>query len=120
MDIVSGVKYLHSKGIIHRDLKPENILADENSRLKLADFGISKLMPHDEADFQTSVGTVTYMAPEVYLHQPYDKSVDVWALGIIFFEMAMLNYPFSQSVSIWLYQYFQPLNETNFRTELAF
>lgn len=59
MDIVSGTKYLHSKGIIHRDLKPENILADENSRLKLADFGISKLVPHDEADFQTSVGTVT-------------------------------------------------------------
>lgn len=59
MDIVSGTKYLHSKGIIHRDLKPENILADENSRLKLADFGISKLVPYDEADFQTSVGTVT-------------------------------------------------------------
>lgn len=44
------------------------------------------------------------MAPEVYLHQPYDKSVDVWALGIIFFEMAMLIYPFSQSVSTQQYQ----------------
>ena len=76
MDIVFGVKYLHSRGIIHRDLKPENILVDEDHRLKIADFGVSKLLFNNNADYHTAVGTMTYMAPEVYLHQPYDKSVD--------------------------------------------
>lgn len=75
MDIAFGVKYLHSKGIIHRDLKPENILIDENHRLKIADFGISKLVD-PMADYHTAVGTYTYMAPEVFLHLPYDKTVD--------------------------------------------
>lgn len=59
MDIVSGVNFLHSKGIIHRDLKPENILVDEKSRLKLADFGISKFVIDDQANLQTLVGTLT-------------------------------------------------------------
>lgn len=98
MDIAFGLKHLHSKGIIHRDLKPENILIDENNRLKLADFGISKFASQ-KADFHTAIGTWLYMAPEVFLHQAYDKSVDVWGLGIIFYEMAMLKYPFSKAVS---------------------
>ncbi|CRL07403.1 CLUMA_CG020376, isoform A [Clunio marinus] len=97
MDIAMGIRFLHSKSIIHRDLKPENVLVDENHRLKIADFGIAKSMIDNVATCQTSVGTITYMAPEVYLHQPYDKKVDVWALGIIFYEMAMMKYPFTKA-----------------------
>lgn len=98
-----AVKYLHSKGIIHRDLKPENLLLDENHRLKIADFGIAKLICSNIPDFHTAVGTTLYMAPEVYLHLPYDKTVDTWGLGMIFYEMAMMKYAFSQAVSasIW-------------------
>lgn len=100
MDIAYGLKYLHSKEIIHRDLKPENILVDGDHRMKLADFGISKLA-NPKADFHTAIGTITYMAPEVYLLDPYDKSIDVWALGIIFYEMAMMAYPFTKTVSFF-------------------
>lgn len=76
MDVVNGLKYLHSRGIIHRDLKPENVLVDEDHRLKIADFGVSKPLLDNNPDYHTAVGTIPYMAPEVYLHQPYDKSVD--------------------------------------------
>ena len=48
---------------------------------------------------ETCVGTIKYMAPEVYLHKPYTTSCDIWALGIIFYEMAMLSYPFTNAVS---------------------
>lgn len=99
LDILDGIKFLHSKGIIHRDLKPENVLVDENHRLKIADFGVAKIMASSDAARHTAIGTFSYMAPEVYLHKPYNKSVDVWALGIIFYEMAMTAYPFSQTVS---------------------
>lgn len=76
MDVVVGVKFLHSKAIIHRDLKPDNILVDTSHRLKIADFGVAKLNSSQKADYYTAIGTFLYMSPEVYLHQPYDKSVD--------------------------------------------
>lgn len=94
-----AVKYLHSKGIIHRDLKPENCLLDKNHRIKIADFGIAKLVPIDVALNHTAVGTLSYMAPEVYLHQPYDRTVDTWALGLLFYELATLNYALTTIVS---------------------
>lgn len=59
MDVAVGVRYLHNIGIIHRDLKPDNILVDEKHRLKIADFGISKVYTGAGADFQTAVGTLT-------------------------------------------------------------
>lgn len=76
MDVAVAVKFLHSKSIIHRDLKPDNILVDYNHRLKIADFGVAKLHSSQMADYQTAIGTLIYMAPEVYMHQPYDRTVD--------------------------------------------
>ena len=77
MDMVVGLKYLHSKGVIHRDLKPENVLADKLHRLKIADFGVSKITEAAAgANNHTLVGTSMYMAPEVTSGLPYDKSCD--------------------------------------------
>lgn len=91
---MTGVRYLHDHGVMHRDLKPENILIDESKRCVVADFGIAKFRNYSE----TITGTPTYMAPEVRQNKVYDKSVDAWALGIIFFELATLQFPFSQEV----------------------
>jgi NIMA (never in mitosis gene a)-related kinase len=99
-DIAHGVKYLHKKNIIHRDLKPENILIDGNWRMKLCDFGISKMVENANPQHQTSIGTLAYMSPEVYMHRPYDTSCDIWALGLILYEMAFSKYMLNRDVRI--------------------
>ncbi|XP_070508307.1 serine/threonine-protein kinase Nek5-like [Chironomus tepperi] len=96
MDIAYGLKFLHSKNIIHRDVKPENILMTSDYRIKLADFGVSKIVSDCFPQVHTSIGSLAYMSPEVYLHRPYGKKCDIWALGLIFYEMAMMKYPFTQ------------------------
>ena len=106
MDIAYGLRFLHSKSIIHRDVKPENILMTSDYRVKLADFGISKIVGDDYAQAHTSIGSLVYMSPEVYLHQPYDKKCDIWALGLIFYEMAMMKHPFGRVVSSCCINYF--------------
>ena len=90
--ILEGVSYLHSKGIVHRDLKPENILLENKgdiSKLKIIDFGLTAkyndACPMSLLD--TQWGTILYMAPEVALKQEYSKSIDIWSLGIIMYNL---------------------------------
>jgi len=84
--LVEGVDYLHNQGIAHRDLKPENLLCSETDRgvvIKIADFGLSKAFSGESA-LQTSCGTPDYAAPEVLrMEGVYDKSVDLWSIGVI-------------------------------------
>jgi calcium/calmodulin-dependent protein kinase I len=84
--LVEGVDYLHSKGIAHRDLKPENLLCSENEEgvvIKIADFGLSKAFSNGSV-LETSCGTPDYAAPEVLrMDGAYDKSVDLWSMGVI-------------------------------------
>lgn len=95
-NISEGVKALHENNIIHRDLKPDNILLDGNRKMKIADFGISKVRSKLVAGAvkQTMIGTKVYMAPEVMKGVPYDESVDIWSLGIVFYEMMTLKHPY--------------------------
>jgi len=84
--LVEGVDYLHSKGIAHRDLKPENLLCSENNEgvvIKIADFGLSKAFSNGSV-LDTHCGTPDYAAPEVLrMEGSYDKSVDLWSMGVI-------------------------------------
>jgi calcium/calmodulin-dependent protein kinase I len=84
--LVEGVDYLHSKGIAHRDLKPENLLCSENEEgvvIKIADFGLSKAFANGSM-LETHCGTPDYAAPEVLrMEGTYDKSVDLWSMGVI-------------------------------------
>jgi len=84
--IVSAVEYLHANGIAHRDLKPENLLSAENDGqevIKIADFGFSKNF--GEEKLMTSCGSPGYVAPEVLTCESYDKSVDMWSIGVIIY-----------------------------------
>lgn len=91
--ICEGVAYLHDHGIVHRDLKPGNIFIDDG-RVKIGDYGLSKFISCSRRSGQTeSVGTVHYMAPEI-ANGRYGREIDVYAVGIILFEMLTGHVPF--------------------------
>ena len=91
--LMQGVKYLHSIGVIHRDLKPANIFLTANSTLKIADFGISKLVTAS-AVAQTVIGTPFYIAPEICENKAYTNKADVWSAGCVLYELSSLEKPF--------------------------
>ncbi len=90
--ICEALQYAHEQGIVHRDIKPENILLDKQGRLKIADFGIAKILgtPGGEEALTggRSLGTPHYMAPEqVEKPQSVDHRADIFSLGVVFYEM---------------------------------
>jgi polar amino acid transport system substrate-binding protein len=93
--IADGLDYAHSKDIVHRDLKPNNILMDEDNNPYIADFGLAK---HTEGKIELTntmmTGTAAYMAPEIARLGKSTKSSDVYALGIILFEMLTGKLPY--------------------------
>ncbi len=91
--ICEALQFAHDEGILHRDIKPENILLDSKGRIKIADFGIAKLVgePHGETNLTvggSTLGTPHYMAPE-QLERPgeVDHRADIYSLGVVFYEM---------------------------------
>ena len=95
-EVISAVKYLHTRTppIIHRDIKPENILLDQEGRCKLADFGWSNF--DEGGKFRdTYCGTPEYLAPEMITKSGHNESVDIWALGVLIFEMLTGRTPFN-------------------------
>lgn len=79
---------------IYRDLKPENVFVFDDGNLKLGDFGLSKENIDENHQTSTICGTSEYMAYEIYNQQPYDQSIDWWALGILIFELSTFQTPF--------------------------
>jgi eukaryotic-like serine/threonine-protein kinase len=91
--IAAGVAYLHDHGIVHRDLKPANIFEDEGI-VKIGDYGLSKFISCSRRGGQTeSVGTFHYMAPEIGKGE-YGKEIDIYALGVMLYELATGIVPF--------------------------
>ncbi|XP_043934572.1 cyclin-dependent kinase 6-like [Protopterus annectens] len=84
--VLNGIDFLHSNCVIHRDLKPENILISSSGKIKLADFGLSRIYSFHMA-LTPVVVTLWYRAPEVLLYSSYKPSVDIWSFGCVFAEM---------------------------------
>ena len=91
--ICEALQYAHDKGIVHRDIKPENILIDKRGRVKIADFGLAKLLGPTAGDVSLTgteqvMGTLRYMAPEqLEGSKSVDHRADIYSLGVVFYEM---------------------------------
>lgn len=124
-----GLEYLHLKNVVHRDLKPENMLIANDGRIKIADFGLSKiyanrlviiiLFDSESQDLyfifsgdtllqsgSNQEGTPMYMSPESILYKDYSFSSDIWAFGCVFYELCMLRNPFHDVMVVILIFYF--------------
>lgn len=101
LGIADALKYLHDRNIIFRDLKPDNVGFDAKGVVKLIDFGLAKELKSQDRNSDGTylatgnTGSRRYMAPEVAMHAPYDRSVDVYSLGTMLWEMVSLEKPFS-------------------------
>jgi serine/threonine protein kinase/tetratricopeptide (TPR) repeat protein len=106
--IVRGLGAAHAKGILHRDLKPQNVFLTDDGQLKILDFGLAKRLVADDADESaatlaaetvagTFMGTVAYMSPERIRSAPSDASADLFAFGVILYEMISGRNPFARA-----------------------
>lgn len=92
---VEGLQEAHKKGIIHRDIKSANIMVDENGKVKVMDFGLAKFAGRTQITKSgTTMGTVAYMSPEQASGEGVDHRTDIWALGVVLYEMLTGSLPF--------------------------
>jgi len=89
-----ALKYMHDKHVLHRDLKSQNLFLTSLDRLRVGDFGISKVLDNTAAFARTAIGTPYYLSPEICQEKPYSFGSDIWALGCVLYEMAALRVPF--------------------------
>jgi len=85
--ICAGLREAHAQGIVHRDLKPANIMVDRNGTVKIMDFGIARMIQRDGPMTGTIVGTPAYMSPEQAELKPVSSSTDIYAVGLLLYEM---------------------------------
>ncbi|XP_052818938.1 serine/threonine-protein kinase Nek11-like isoform X3 [Mya arenaria] len=93
VQLVLAVHYMHSLRVLHRDLKTRNIFL-KNNRVKIGDFGISRILMGTTDLASTFTGTPYYMSPEVLKHEGYNSKSDVWSIGCILYEMCALDHAF--------------------------
>jgi serine/threonine-protein kinase len=98
VDVLDALEYVHEQGIVHRDLKPENIMVDEHDHIKLIDFGIAGDMAARRltyASFTPAIGTPNYISPEQVKGKRGDGRSDLYAMGVILYEMLTGKLPFN-------------------------
>ena len=98
IEVLDALDYIHAHGVVHRDLKPENIMVDANDNIKLIDFGIagdSNARRLTYANFTATLGTPNYISPEQVKGKRGDGRSDIFAMGVILYEMLSGKLPFS-------------------------
>ncbi len=98
--IVDGLAAAHRAGLVHRDMKPENVLVSRDGRIKVADFGLARATTNFTGTGAALVGTVAYISPELVSGSPADERSDVYAVGIMAYEMLTGRQPFTGSSPI--------------------
>ena len=92
--VLSGLAAAHKAGIVHRDLKPENVLLADDGRIKLGDFGLARAASANTATGQALLGTIAYLSPELVTRGVADARSDIYAVGIMMYEMLTGEQPY--------------------------
>ncbi|MBL3700096.1 serine/threonine-protein kinase [Leucobacter luti] len=93
--VLSGLAAAHRADIVHRDLKPENVMLADDGRIKLGDFGLARAVSANTTTGQALLGTIAYLSPELVTRGVADARSDVYAFGIMFYEMLTGTQPFT-------------------------
>jgi serine/threonine protein kinase len=108
VEIILAIEFLHKNNMMYRDLKPENVLLDKNGHIKIADFGLSKILSRENEKTYTICGTPQYLAPEILSSEGYDNAVDWWSLGCLMYKMLIgidaFKFSKDQSLSPEMYE----------------
>jgi serine/threonine protein kinase/Flp pilus assembly protein TadD len=95
VQIIDGLKAAHEKGIIHRDIKSQNIMLTKNGKIKIMDFGLAKIGGVTQTTkIGTTMGTIAYMSPEQLRGEEIDQRTDIWAFGVVLYEMVTGELPY--------------------------
>jgi len=92
--MLQALHYLHRRGVLHRDLKPDNIFVNKDEEIKVMDFGLAKQEKDQITQSNTIEGTINYMAPELFKGEPASEASDLFAVGVIVYEIMVGQHPY--------------------------
>ena len=87
--------YAHKRGVIHRDIKPGNVMVNKDGVVKVVDFGIARVLESTKTQTGTLIGTISYMAPEMFHGEHATERSDIWSFGVLLYELLSYQQPFS-------------------------
>ena len=114
VQICEALAHMHERRILHRDLKPANIFLHRDGTIKVGDLGLGRTLSDDTPEAFSKVGTPLYMSPEALRGDGYDMKSDIWSLGCVLYELAMLRSPFKEE-GLKMFQLFEKIVRCDYK-----